>query len=144
MLRIQAFTDYLQDWGVFKTHLPLVPHICVSESGKHWFRQWLVAYSVPNHYPNKCWIIVNWTVSNQLRWNFNQNPNLFFHENASETIVCKMVAILARERWAKIPLDWELLNTLHVTHHVHIWHVYLRLIIGNMVEGLYDFYIFPQ
>ena len=27
------------------THLPLVPHICVSESGQHWFK-WLGAYSV--------------------------------------------------------------------------------------------------
>ena len=26
------------------THLPLVPHICISELGQHWFRQWLVAY----------------------------------------------------------------------------------------------------
>ena len=33
-----------------KTHLPLVPHICVSELGQHWFRSWLVAYSAPSHY----------------------------------------------------------------------------------------------
>ena len=24
--------------GLLKTHLPLVPHICASESGQHWFR----------------------------------------------------------------------------------------------------------
>ena len=37
------------------TLLPVVPHICLSESGEHWFR-----YSTPNHYRNQCWVIVNW------------------------------------------------------------------------------------
>ena len=30
-------------WEYELTHLPLVPHIFVSELGQHWFRQWLVA-----------------------------------------------------------------------------------------------------
>ena len=34
-------------------HLPLVLHIRNSESGQHWFRWWLVAYSVPSHLLNK-------------------------------------------------------------------------------------------
>ena len=33
---------------------------------------------------------------NKLQWNFNQNTNLFIHENASETIVYEMAAILSR------------------------------------------------
>ena len=33
-------------------HLPLVPHICVIESGQHWFRKWLVTYSASSHYLN--------------------------------------------------------------------------------------------
>ena len=36
---------------------------------------------------------------NKLQWNFNQNTKLFIHENASEKIVCEMVAILSRGRW---------------------------------------------
>ena len=35
----------MQDWGISTvlameliTHLPLVPHVCVSELGQHWFR----------------------------------------------------------------------------------------------------------
>ena len=39
------------------THFPLVPHICVSEMGRHWFRYWLVAYSAPSHYLKQCWVI---------------------------------------------------------------------------------------
>ena len=36
---------------------------------------------------------------NKLRWHFNQNTKLIIHENASENIVCEMVAILSSERW---------------------------------------------
>ena len=82
------------------THLPLVPHICISELCQHWFRLWLVAYSAPNHYLNQCWVIVNWTLRNKLQWNFNyQNTKFFIHKNASENIICKTAAILSRGRW---------------------------------------------
>ena len=84
------------------TPLPPVLHICVSESGQHWFRKWLVAYSTPSHYPNQCWVIVNWTLKNKLQWNFNQTTKLFIQENASENIICEMAAILSRGRWCKI------------------------------------------
>ena len=90
------------------THLPLVPHMCVSELGQHWFRQWFVAYSAPSHYLNQCWVIVNWTVRNKLQWNFNQNIKLFIHENASENIVCEMAAILSRVRWVNQSDQWTL------------------------------------
>ena len=45
---------------VYLVHLPLVSHKCASESGQHWFRLWLVAFSVPSHYLSQCWNIVNW------------------------------------------------------------------------------------
>ena len=60
------------------THLPLVPHACVSESGQHWFRYWLFAYSLPSHYLNQCCVIVNSTFSSTLQWNFNQNTKFSF------------------------------------------------------------------
>ena len=71
-------------------------HICVNESGQHWFRYWLVHYSAPSHHLTQCWFIVNCTRGSTLQWNFNQNKTLFIHENTSENIVCKMVAILFR------------------------------------------------
>ena len=82
------------------THLPTMPHICVSESGQHWFRKWLVAYSAPSHYLNLCWFIVNWTLRNKLQWNFNQNTKLFIYENVFENI-CEMAAICSAGRWVK-------------------------------------------
>ena len=76
-----------------------MPHICVSESGQHWFRQWLVAYWAPSHYLNQCWVIVNENLRNKVQWNFNQNKKLFIHENAFENVVCEMADILSRGRW---------------------------------------------
>ena len=73
----------------------------LQESGQHWFRYWLVTYPAPSHYLNQCWVFVNWTLRNKLQWNFHQNTKLFIHENASENIVCEMVAILSRGRWVK-------------------------------------------
>ena len=46
-------------WRTALTYLPLVPDICVRESGQHWFRWWLVACSAPSHYLNQCFVIVN-------------------------------------------------------------------------------------
>ena len=31
------------------------------------------AWSVPSHYLNQCWDIVNWTLRNKLQWNLNRN-----------------------------------------------------------------------
>ena len=61
-----------------------MPYVCVSESGQHWFRYWLVAYSAPSPYLNECSRIVNWTLRNRLKWNLNQNTKSSIHGNASE------------------------------------------------------------
>ena len=52
------------NWNRFQfvscfNHLPLVPHICVSESGQHWFGWWLVAYSAPGLCLGQCWVSVS-------------------------------------------------------------------------------------
>ena len=80
---------------------PLVPPMCISELGQHWFRR-LVAYSAPSHYLNHCWVIVNWTLRNKHQWNLNQNTKLFIHQNASENIVCETAAILSSGRWVNM------------------------------------------
>ena len=94
-----------------------MPHICISESGQHWFRWWLVTYSAPSHYLNQCCVIVNWKLTNKLQWNFNQNTNFLIHEIASEKIVCEMVAILSKGRWVKINKKiFRLVQWLSVTY----------------------------
>ena len=53
------------------THWGWVARICISKQCHHWFRQWLVTWSVPSHYLPQWWNIVNWTLWNklQLKWN---------------------------------------------------------------------------
>ena len=96
------------------THCPLVPHICVSEWGQHWFR-WFVAYSTPSLYLNQCWIIVNWTFGNKIHWNSNQNTKLFIHEDASEYIICEMATILSRGDQL-MHMDDQLMNSGNTLH----------------------------
>ena len=89
-------------YWLINTHLPLVPHICVSVTGQHRLRQWPVAYSATSHYLNQCWDIVNCTRMNKLHGNSNQNTKLFIHENGSDNTVCEMAAISSRERWVNL------------------------------------------
>ena len=96
------------------THLPRMPHICVSESGQHWFRWWLVAYSAPSHYLNQCWVVVNGDLRNKLQWIFIQNTKLFIHENSSENVVCGNATILSRG-WINTS-NWRLMNGSWLSH----------------------------
>ena len=91
------------------THLPLVPHICVSQSGQHWFRKWLFAYSAPSHYLNQCWVIVNWTLRNKFQWNFNQYKKISFTKMHLKIPSAKCAGrdgkYLCRVRW-HIEISW--------------------------------------
>ena len=44
----------------------------------------------------------NWTLRNKPQWNFNKNTKLVIHENASESVICEMAAILSRGRWVNL------------------------------------------
>ena len=68
----------------------------VRQSLVHWFRQWLVAWSVPSHYLNQCWYMymVNSNLRNRFQWNLNCNLNIFIQGKAFEN-VWKMAAILS-------------------------------------------------
>ena len=82
------------------TRLSLVPHICASELGQHWSRQWLVTSSVPSCYLNQHWFIVKWTLRTKLQWNLNRTKyNFFVHGKAIENIDCEIEGILFRRRW---------------------------------------------
>ena len=96
------------------SHLPLVLHICVSESGQHWFRQWLVAHSAPSHYLNQCWVIVNWTISMLRRtsqWNFNQNTKLLIHEKCIWNHRLRNGGHFVLGRWVILLTNADMLST---------------------------------
>ena len=75
-----------------------MPHLCLNESVKHWFRYWLVAYSAPSHCLNHCPVIFNCTLRNKHQRNIDQNAKIFIHENASENIVCEITANLPQSQ----------------------------------------------
>ena len=45
---------------------------------------------------NQYWNIVNWTLMNKLQRNFYQNYDIFIQEQAFESVICEMAAILSR------------------------------------------------
>ena len=49
-----------------------------------------------SHYLNKCWNIVNRTLSNKLQWNFIRNSYILVQEGPFENIVYEMAAILSQ------------------------------------------------
>ena len=51
-----------------------------------------------SHYLNQC-NIVNWTLGNKLQWSFNPNLYIFTQENAFETVICEIAAILSRPQY---------------------------------------------
>ena len=56
----------------------------------------MVACRLFGHYLTPSLVVVNWTLRNQIQWNFDQNTRIVIHENASENIVGEMAAILPR------------------------------------------------
>ena len=83
------------------THWGRVTHICVSNQTTICSVNGL-SPGRRSHYLNKCWNIVNWTFRDKLQWNINRNSNSSIHENAFESIVCEMTAILFRSQCVKI------------------------------------------
>ena len=78
------------------THWDRVTHICVCKLTIIGSDNSLSSWTAPSHYQNQCWIIVNWTLTKELQWNFNRNSNILIQENAFESVVCEVASILSR------------------------------------------------
>ena len=66
--------------NVTLTHL-LVPHICVSESGQHWFRLWLCAETSIQAIIWTSGVLLSIVLlGDKLQWNFNQNTKLIINQ----------------------------------------------------------------
>ena len=110
---------------IWLTHFRLVPPICVSELGQHWFRLWLVGCPAPSHYLNKWWNIVNWTLRNKLQWSLIEIHSLF-QEKALYYVVCEMAAIrrgggcwikhlqsgISKSKWQRTLISYQKWKTL--------------------------------
>ena len=73
-----------------------VMYIWVSKLGHYRFKEWLAVCSLPSHYLNKCWFVINWIPGNKFRWNLNENEKMFIHKNEFESIACEMAKILSQ------------------------------------------------
>ena len=63
----------------------------------YWFIDgYVYLWPAPSHYLNQCWVIVNWTLTNEIQWNRNLNLRIFIHKNATENVVWETAAILSR------------------------------------------------
>ena len=86
----------------------------------HWFREWLATWSVPNHYVNQCWNIVNSNLRNKFWWNFKWNSYIFSQENAFENVVYEMAASLSGPQY--IDATVHLKSYAHGSHFVVVWY----------------------
>ena len=62
--------------------------ICMNELGHHSSRKRLVAISVPWHYLNQCWLVVNWTSGNTFQLNLNQYSIISIQGNEFKNVKC--------------------------------------------------------
>ena len=69
---------------------------------------------------------VKWILRNKPYWNFNQNIELFIHENESEYIVCEMAAILCpggdELMYKSLPILHKPVSITEAKH--SIWHAF--------------------
>ena len=120
------------------THRGRAMHICVSKL--------TIIASDNGLSPGQCQAIiwnnaVNWILRNKLQWNFDENSDIFFQENALESVVRKMAAILSQPQCVNISVqNVKIHNVLiffvnlqpgtHCCH--HIW--------NNVEHFVYHFY----
>ena len=105
------------------THWVWMTHICVKEQSRHWFRQWLIACSVPSHSLNQCryMYIVNWTLGNNSNWNLI-NTTIFWQENVFKNVANQEAAILS----------WPQCGNMRNMHFEH----YSGVIMGAMASQI--------
>ena len=91
---------------------------------------------MPSHYLNQCWDIVNWTLRNELQWNFNQNSYIFIQENAFENVVWKTVAILSRPQCVIWPNDGLSYGVSFVSSKFHLFWLFWRILMSYNGDAL--------
>ena len=84
------------------THLGLVTHICIGNltiigSDNGLLPDWRQAIIWTN-----VGMLLIGTLGTNFSKNFNQNPNIFIWENAFESVICEMAAILSGPQCVKL------------------------------------------
>ena len=108
------------------TNLPLLPHICVSKLGQHWFS----AKPLPEPVLTYCQLELTSV-------KFESKYNIFRSQNAFVNVVCEMTAILSRGRcvnpYSRVAwVCWALFNFLWAMMGLAIWHLHPRKVITKI------------
>ena len=110
-----------------------VTHICDCKIDHYWF-SWLVACTVPGHYLNQYWLIVNAILGQ----NVEKKKNVFILTNELENVVSNMADILSRPNmltpWlidqdghkladnnCKNIFSWTVSNLTEVLLNINLW-----------------------
>ena len=92
MTKMEVQSSRVGMWVLERTssliHWGRVTHMCVSKL--------TIIGSDNGNYLNQCRYIVNWTLGKKIQWNRTWHVYVFIHENAFETVVRKMAAILSQ------------------------------------------------
>ena len=64
----------------------------------HWLRFCFFACMTLSHYLNNCWLVVNWTFSNSIWWNFCWIAMISIQENIFVNVFSKIAAILSQSQ----------------------------------------------
>ena len=79
------------------THWGRVMHIYINKLGQAIIR----LDQMTSHYLHQCWHIVNYSLGNNIQWNFNRNSKTLIQEYAFRNTVCKIAGILFEPQCAK-------------------------------------------
>ena len=81
---------------------------------------------MPSHYPNQCWLVVDWNLGNKFQWNLYQNAMIFFEEREFEFSLKAMNLKMSFAKWQPFCLDLNVLN-----HVMETFSALLAICAGN-------------
>ena len=86
-------------------------------------------WTAPSHYLYQCWNFVNWTFRNKLQWNLIRNWNIFIQENALQSVVWKMSAILSRTRCVNMTMFDNMTPNVYSQQVEHIRSIFITSVL---------------
>ena len=88
--------------------------VCVCKPGHHWSDIGLLPWSVPSHYVNKCWHVVNWKLKwkynsfHIIKWIYKYRLQYGGQVIAASTSVCELFKLVASgDLWGVLLKHWK-------------------------------------
>ena len=102
---------------------------------------WLVAWSAPKHYLNQCWLMVNWTIKNEIQLYISQNLNKCNWkrrlENCGHFVSASSVKPIVSELFSRGPIGsssalvqivaWHWTDAKQFPKPIMTWHPFIQM-----------------